>query len=69
MLQNPEDRRESIKMANIGKEILHNLWTIWGISMTRVSPILYYKTYFYEKPKGRDQIDPPAVLDLKLNVN
>ena len=33
MSKNSENRWKLMKMANIDRETLHNLWTTWGISM------------------------------------
>ena len=75
MSKNPENRLNSMKIANIDREILHNFWPIWGISMkfsekmwlmiilkvTKEQGLtLSLEDTFFEKPQGGGQIDPPS---------
>ena len=34
MSKNPENRWKLVIIVNIDREILHNFWTTWGISVT-----------------------------------
>ena len=82
MSETPENWWKSMKIANIDREIFHNFWTTWGVSMKfsgkmwlmiKLKPGFppLFRRYIFRKTTGRvGQIDPtlPAVLGLKLAV-
>ena len=75
MSKNPENWWNSMKTANIDREILHNFWTTWGISMKfpgnmwfiiilevtwQQGLTLSLEDMFFEKPQEGGQIDPSS---------
>ena len=71
-----------MKIANIDKEILHNFWTTWGISMKFSGNMclmiilkvtknqgftLCLEDTIFKKPQGRGQIDTLPPAVLGLN--
>ena len=73
MLKNPKNWWNSMKIANIDREILHTLWTTWGISMKFSRKMLLMiilkvtknqgftlplEDTVFEKPQGESQVDP-----------
>ena len=63
-----------MKIANIDREILHNFWTTWGISMKCSGKMclmiilkvtknqgftLCLEDTIFEKPQGEGQTEPP----------
>ena len=80
MSKNPKNWGKLMKIANIDREILHNFWTTWRISMKfsgKMCLMIILKVtknqgftpsleeIFLEKLEGRSNWHPPAVLGLK----